>query len=318
MSKVESVLLLTDTASALKGFDSDSFPNIRVKPSEVRWNDMQMEDSIDAIDRLLFSDNAEVNERTSGVVADTRWKWGDSIADASVDYDSVFLFAPHEDIFQQQMAEVVNAQVLQKTHYSAFFKQHGRQTGKLKSFVIKTNNWFAGIGLTVWQCHQLLNKTNSGQPLPLAHLKKYFEQLSSRTHSIAVIPCHQLHPWTRNLLVDESMLSKMRGNLGRTKWISIGLSQRTPEVSERDSMEAQLEIQLQKIITVISQKKLSFSRIIFSCSNLQMSALKKHPAFLQLDKMQVPYKFKWLHQPAPILAQVLTGKDPIHISYSAK
>jgi len=318
MSKTGSILLLADTAGALQGFESESFPHIRVKPSEVRWNDMQMEDSIDPVDRLLFSDNAEIIERTSGLVTDSRWRWSDSIADASIDYESVFVFAPHEDIFQQQITEIVNAQVQQKTIYSHFFKQHGLQSGKLKSFVIKTNNWFAGIGLTVWQCHQLLNKVSSGEPMPLAHVKKYFEQLSSRTRTVSIMPCHQLHPWTRSQLIDESLFSKMRGNIGRTKWISLTLSQRTPEVSERDSMEAQVEVQLQKIITIISQKKLAFTRIVINCTKQQLSILKKQPAFLQLDKMQGPNKFKILHEPASILAQILTGKDAIHISYSSK
>ena len=318
MTKDASILLLTDSSSALPGFGTENFPFVSVKPGEVVWNGMQTEDPIDPQDRILFQQHAEVIERSSGLVDEPRWQWGDSIADRSVDYDSVFVFAPHEDIFIQQMDEIVNAQVLQKTHYAPFVKSHGRQTGKLKSLVIKTHNWFAGIGLAVWQCHQLLNKVATSQSMPLSHVKKYFEQLSARTRTVSIMPCNQLHPWTRNQIIDESLMSKMRGNIGRTRWISVELGKREAQVSERESMEVQLETQLQKIITVILEGKLGFSRIVVSCSNAQLAVLKKTPAFLQLDKMQSAHKFKWLHQPAPITAQILTGKDAIHLSYSSK
>lgn len=318
MNKANSIILLTDSAAALSSFHTDSFPHIKVKPSEVIWNEMQTLEPSNSEGRVLFYQNAEINSKTSGLIDTPRYSWADTMADISVDYDAIFVFAPHEDIFLQQISEIVNARVLQKTSYTDFFKTQNRQTGKLKSFVIKTNDWFDGISLVAWQCDQLLKKMASGKELPLSHIKQYFEQLSERTQSCAIMQCNQLSPWVRNQIIDKSLISKLRGNVARTKWITLGLGRRQPKVSERETLESQVDDQINRIMTIISEHRLTFSRIIISCSKAQLEFLKQQTAFIKLDAMQDEYKFKWLNQPLSVSAQILTGKDAIHISYSSK
>ena len=318
MSKVGAILLTTDSAGALPGFETEKHPFIHVKPGEVVWNGMQTEEPLDPRERQLFFKNAEVNEKTSGLIEDPRWYWADSIADVSIEHDAIFVFAPHEQIFEQQITEIVKAQVLQKTHYIEFFRRHTRQSGKLKTFTVKTHNWFAGVGLVAWQAQQVLMKQDPNRSVSLAQIKLLFEQLSARTRTFSIMPCHQLHPFTRDQILEQSMVDKLRGNMGRNKWISFELGHKTNLVGERESLQQHLNDFLSTLNAQIIDKRMAFSRLIISCSNEQMAELKSNPAFLQMDKLQKAEGFKWLHQPAPITAQILTGKDAIHFSYSLK
>lgn len=316
MSTVESIALLTDSASYIAGISSAA--NIHLKQGEVVWNDMQCEDPPDNYARQLFSQSAEVNERTSGLIDNSKFSWADAIAEHSIEQDAIFMFAPHQDIFPQQLQEMINAQVKQKTQYIEFFSRHKIKTGKLKTFIIKTENWFTGTGLIVWQCQQILSKIGADKSIPLTQLKQFFEQITARVRTVSIMPCNQLNPWTRSQIVEESMLSKLRGNMGRTKWISIELGKGLTEVSQRDSLEVQVESQFQKVIDTIKASKLAFPRIIISCSDTQLATIKEMAAFSQFDALQATHKFKWLHQPSSIMAQILTGKDAVHISYSVK
>ncbi|MFQ3229328.1 hypothetical protein [Reinekea sp.] len=316
MSTVESIALITDSASYISGLPNAA--NIHLKQGEVIWNDMQCEDPPDGYARQLFFQNAEVNERTSGLIKNSKFNWADSLAEHSIEQDALFMFAPHQDIFPQQLEEMINAQVRQKTQYIEFFSRHKIKTGKLKTFIIKTESWFTGTGLIVWQCQHLLSKIETDKSVPLTQLKRYFEQITARTRTVSIMPCNQLNPWTRSQIIEESMLSKLRGNMGRTKWISIELGIDITEVSQRDSLEVQVESQLKNVIEAIKAKKLAFPRIVISCSDAQLATLKSMASFTIFDALQSSHKFKWLHQPSSIMAQVLTGKDAVHISYSVK
>lgn len=83
MSKVGSMILLTDSESSLTG-GSSKYPLIKVKPCEDLWNGMQTEDPLDPNAQFLFKNNAEIINDTSGIVEKPRWLWADSIVDVVI------------------------------------------------------------------------------------------------------------------------------------------------------------------------------------------------------------------------------------------
>jgi hypothetical protein len=318
MSKVGSIMLLGDSAVALPGFDSKKTPYIAVKTGEVIWNGMQCEEPSDGVSRRLFTDNAEINATTSGLIENPRWRWADFLAEQSIECDAMFIFAPHATLFPQQHSEILKSLVLQKTHYSEFFRRHQRKTGKLKTFEIKTDNWFAGVGLVIWQCQQILSKLDPEKAVSLSQLKSAFEQLSKRTRTISIMSTQQISPVTRKQILDESFLGRLTGSLGKSKWVSFQLGYQQSDSSDKDSFQTQLDAALKSMIAAIEGKKLGFSRIVISCNTNQLAQLKNNATFLQFDKMQKAYGYKWVHQPAAISSQILTGKDAVHFSYAIK
>lgn len=317
MSKIGAIQLLGDNASALPGFNAGT-PYISVKPSEALWNGMQTEDPIDPVGRRLFERNAEIIPKTSGLIEQPLWLWSDFVADQSVENDAMFIFAPHERLFSQQHEEIMKSLVLQKTHYSDFLRKHDRRSGKIKAFEIKTNNWFAGTGLVMWQCQQLLNKLDENKAVSLSQLKKAFEQFAARTRTVSVMSVSQLNPKTRNLILDESFMGRLTGSLSKSNWVSFQLGVQGAATSDKDSLLTQVDSALSSLISSIESKQLGFARVVISCSVEQMAMLKDQSLFLQFDRMQKSFGFKWVHQPAPIASQILTGKNAIHFSYALK
>lgn len=318
MSSLSSIRLLGDSAAALPGFETGKSPFICIKPAEILWNGMQTQDPSDSADRLLFHANAEINPSTSGLIEKPRWFWSDYLAEKSVDFDALFIFAPHQAIFPQQMDEIMKSLVLQKTHYAPFLRNHDRKTGKIKSFVVKTENWFSGIGLIMWQSQQLLNKINTDKAVSLTQLKSLFEQLSRRTRTLTIMPTAQLNKWIRDQVVEQSLLGRLTGSMQKNKWLTFELGFHRADTSDKDSLPALIDHTMRTIIEVIENKKLGFSRIIITCHSEQLQHLKKSASFLQFDRMQETYKFKWVHQPPSVTSQILTGKDAIHFSYAVK
>jgi hypothetical protein len=318
MSKVGSIMLLGDSASALPGFDSTQTPYIAIKPGEVIWNDMQCEDPLDTVSRRLFADNAEIRMNTSGLIEEPRWLWADFLADQSIESDAMFIFAPHEMLFPQQHSEIVKSLVLQKTHYTDFFRRHQRKTGKIKAFEIKTNNWFTGVGLVIWQAQQVLSKLDPEKSVSLAQLKNAFEELSKRTRTISIMATQHIHSVTRKQILDESFLGRLTGSLGKSKWVTFQLGVHQSDTSEQDSLNIQVDAALKSMINDIESKKLGFSRIVISCNTEQLALLKNNATFLHFDRLQKTFGFKWVHLPAAIGCQILTGKDAIHFSYAVK
>jgi hypothetical protein len=318
MSIVSSIRLFGDSATALPGFESEKSPFICVKPSEIMWNGMQTIDPADGADRQLFCRNAEINPNTSGLVEYPRWRWADVLAEISIEYDAIFIFAPHQDIFPAQMDEIVKAMVAQKTQYAPFLRQHDRKTGKLKSFTVKTENWFGGVGLIIWQCQQLLNKLDGSKAVSLTQLKSYFEQLSKRTRTVSIMRSQQLNKWIRDSVVEESFFGRLTGSVGKSQWLTFELGHQLSDTSEKDTLDALIDQTFKSLIEQIENKKLGFSRVVVSCNQEQLERLRKNSVFLQLDKMQTTHKFKWVHQPASVTSQILTGKDAIHVSYAVK
>lgn len=318
MSQVSQIRLLADSACALPGFGTEKTPSLSIKPGEVLWNDMQAEEPSDSHARQLFSTNAEVNQSTSGLVETPRFTWEDWIADQFVDADSIFIFCPHATLFQQQHDEIVQAMVAQKTKYVDFYRQHDRKTGKLKSFEVKTENWFSGIGLILWQCHMFLSKLDPEKRVSLTDLKNIFQELSRRTRTVSILSTKSMHPFFRDIILDESLMGRLTGNLGRSKWVSFELGVKLSDTSEKDSLATQIDAKLRALIDVIEAKRLSFPRVVITCDQKQMHELKNSSTFLQFDKLQSAYGFRWIHQPAPISSQILTGKDAVHISYAIK
>lgn len=318
MSKIGAIRLLGDSAVALPGFDTGSTPYISIKTSEALWNGMQTEDPSDTAGRRLFERNAEINPKTSGLISNPRWLWSDFVADQSVDSDAMFIFAPHELIFAQQHEEVVKSMVLQKTHYSEFLRRHDRRSGKIGVFEIKTDNWFAGTGLVMWQCQQLLKKLDANKTVSLTQLKAAFDKLSKRTRTLSIMSATQINPSIKNLILEESLMGRLTGSLSKSKWVTFQLGFQQSDTSDKDLLNTQIDAALKSIIKTIENKQLGFARIIISCSLEQMSLLKANGNFLQFDRMQQAFGFKWIHQPAPIASQILTGKDAIHFSYAVK
>lgn len=317
MSKIAAIQLLADSTSALPGFDQGA-DFIAIKPGEVLWNGMQTEDPVCVVDRRLFHRNAEINMKTSGLVKQPRWLWSDFVADQSIEKDAMFIFAPHEQLFSQQHEEIMKSLVLQKTYYSDFLRRHDRRSGKIKAFEVKTQNWFAGTGLVVWQCQQVLKKLDVNKTVSLSQLKKAFDQLAKRTRTISIMSAAHIHPKTRSLILNESFVGRLSGNLSKSNWVNFQLGVQMADTSDKDSLSTQIDTTLNSLIESIEDRQLGFARVVISCSLDQMAMLKEQSNFLQFDRMQKKYGFKWVHQAAPIASQILTGKNAIHFSYALK
>lgn len=318
MSKVALIRLIGDTSGTLPGFGSEKTPNTSVKPSEVRWNDMNTEEPDDALCRQHFCDRSEIIAKSSGVVTKERWAWADWIADQSVEAEAVFAFAPHHDLFLTQHNEIVQALVQQKTQYRDFFQRHDRKTGHLKSFIIRTENWFTGIGLIIWQCQALLINLGQEKRVSLTEVKAYFDRIAKRTRTVSILPSRQLNAEFRDQILEENLFSRLTGSLSKSAWVSFVLGVQQSQRSEKESLNALLNTYLSELIKIIENRQLAFSRIVISCNSQQLAVLKTQAAFLEFDRMQSAFGFKWIHHTPPISAQILTGKDAIHISYAIK
>lgn len=318
MSKIGHIRLVGDTSTTLPGLGTENTPNLSIKPCEIRWNDMHTEEPDDVACRQHFNDRSEINAKTSGLPKAERFSWADWIADQSIDADAVFAFAPNKLLFPEQNESMVQALVQQKTQYSDFFKHHGRKTGHLKSFIIRTENWFTGIGLILWQCQALLLRHDTESRVSLTELKSLFDRIANRTRTVSLVRAKQLNSDYRDMILEEGMLGRLAGGFGKNDWVSFMLGHQSTAPSDRESLDTLLNRHLQDVIRLVEKNQLAFSRIVISCGQQQLEKLKAQKDFLQLDRMQASHQFRWLHHVAPISAQVLCGKDAIHISYAVK
>jgi len=318
MSQASLISLACDSAASLSGQDLEKYPNIVIKPAEIIWNDMQTEDLNDSVARSLFSKNAEIIPATSGIIQNQKWNWTDFLVNHSVENDAIFIFLPNTVIYPNELDNAVASTMKLKTHFIDFFRKHDRKTGKIKHFVVNSGNVFGGIGLLLWQCQEFLLRMDPNKNLSLLQLKEVFERYSNRTKSILIMDNSAINKALKNKLSDPGLKNKLTAKLQRKQWLSVSLKKDDIDIGEQTSLEAQIVQHLSQLATVIEDQRMAFPRILISCSTQQWDYISSLEIFKLLGRYIEGTKIKLMHQQLSISAQILTGKNAIHISYSHK
>lgn len=318
MSLAKVITLASDSAGSLSGLNLKQYPNLSVKPAEIVWNDMQTEDLNDSTARSLFSKNAEINNETSGFAKTERWNWLDFLVEQSIENDAVFVFVPHDVIYPEEQDQIIKATVHLKTGFIEFFKKHERKTGKIKHFIINSGNIFCGVGLVVWQCQEILSRMDPEKNLSLVQLKSVFERYAQRTKTISIMDCGSVSSGFKKQVMDQGFMDRFTSSLKRNQWLSVEFGSEALKLGDRLSLEAQITQHLSDLASIIERKQIAFPRVVIACSNEQWELLCGLDIYNQLVRFIKGTAVKIMHQQLSLTAQILTGKNSFHISYSQK
>jgi len=318
MSQVSLITLTSDSAASLSGQDLSKFPNIAIKPAEITWNDMQTEDLNDSVARRLFSSNAEIIQSTSGFTVTPKWNWTDFLVEHSVEKDAIFVFLPHPAIYPNEQDNVVSSTMKLKTNFIDFFNMHHRKTGKIKHFVLNSGNIFCGVGLVMWQCQEILSRMDPEKSLSLLQLKEVFDRYARRTKTISIMDNASINTDFQKQLSEPGLKNMLSAKLKRKHWLSVTFTKDNVQMGDQLSLEAQITKHFSELANFIETEKLAFPRIVISCSTEQWTLISKLNIFGLLNRFIEGTNIKIMHQQSSLTAQVLTGKNAIHISYSHK
>ena len=146
-------------------------------------------------------------------------------------------------------------------------------------------------------------------------IKQSLLRLSQRTVQVSLIPAKHTNQDFMKLAQEHGLEKRMVLGFNRDLWYGCCVSNGNITIFNQAPFEDQLKLMLEPLVNELGRGKLAFPRVLLNTSDDMHKRLTQSPSWKSIQEQQKPRKFQVINQLPGITAQVLMGKDAVHLSF---